>query len=257
MLGWAMKKIGIVGGVAWLSTVDYYAGICRRSEQEHADAGRQGIAPMPEMSIESLDLDKALSYLGTEGDECSWSLFDAYHRDALKRLEVIGVDFAVIASNTPHHRFAAIMRDVNIPVIDLFKVVAEEAVSVGATQVLILGTALTMASERLRRAFANKGVDADGPIEHRNRLATIELIAQLQRGVIDGAAERIERIAKTSFPKQCAARPVVCLACTELVLAFPEFKSLSRFKMDGVTYINSSAAHIDAAVSFARDGADR
>lgn len=30
-----MKKIGFVGGVAWLSTVDYYAGICRRSEQLH------------------------------------------------------------------------------------------------------------------------------------------------------------------------------------------------------------------------------
>jgi aspartate/glutamate racemase len=31
-----MKKIGIVGGTAWLSTVDYYATICELSERHHA-----------------------------------------------------------------------------------------------------------------------------------------------------------------------------------------------------------------------------
>jgi len=36
-----MKKIGLVGGVAWRSTVEYYAGICRRSEEQHASKGEQ------------------------------------------------------------------------------------------------------------------------------------------------------------------------------------------------------------------------
>jgi len=31
------KKIGIVGGVTWRSTVDYYAGICLRSEQRELE----------------------------------------------------------------------------------------------------------------------------------------------------------------------------------------------------------------------------
>lgn len=54
---------------------------------------------MPEISIESLDLAKAISYLGSDNDE-SWSRFDNYHRSALQRLEASGVDFALIASNT-------------------------------------------------------------------------------------------------------------------------------------------------------------
>jgi hypothetical protein len=62
------------------------------------------------MSIESLDLNQAVSYIGGDGDEDSWSKFDDYHRAALQRLESSGADFALMASNTPHHRFASIVR---------------------------------------------------------------------------------------------------------------------------------------------------
>jgi aspartate racemase len=48
---------------------------------------------------------KAVSYLGSGGDEVSWTRFDEYHRTALLRLAASGADFALIASNTPHHRF--------------------------------------------------------------------------------------------------------------------------------------------------------
>src|SRR5260370_1458752 len=90
----AMKKIGIVGGVAWLSTVDYYSGLCRRSEQWHLARNLQGVPSTPEMSIESLDLNKAISYLGIDDIEESWSQFDEYHRAALRRLEASGAEFA-------------------------------------------------------------------------------------------------------------------------------------------------------------------
>jgi aspartate/glutamate racemase len=69
------------------------------------------------MSIESLDVNKAISYFGTDEDETSWSQFDGYHRAALERLEASGADFALMASNTPHHRFASIVRGIRIPVL--------------------------------------------------------------------------------------------------------------------------------------------
>ncbi len=115
-----MKKSGIVGGVAWLSTVDYYTEICRRSERLHLAKNLQCAPSTPEMSIESLDLNKAFSYLGTDDDEESWSQFDEYHRAALQRLEASGAEFALIASNTSHHRFSAIVRGIGIPVISIF-----------------------------------------------------------------------------------------------------------------------------------------
>lgn len=149
-----MKKIGIVGGIAWPSTAEYYTEICRRSERLHASRNLPGVAPMPEMCIESLDLGKAVASLGVDGDEASWSAFDAYHRDALLRLQASGARFAVIASNTPHHRYAAITRGIGIPVVNLFDEVARKCATVGASQVLILGTAVTMRSTTLREAFA-------------------------------------------------------------------------------------------------------
>src|ERR1035438_6897010 len=79
---------------------------------------------MSEISIESLDLNKAVSYLGIEGYEQSWSQFDEYHRTALKRLEASGAAFALMASNTPHHRLDAIARGVRIPVVSIFEAAA-------------------------------------------------------------------------------------------------------------------------------------
>src|ERR1700685_3862277 len=172
-----MKKIGIVGGLAWLSTVEYYSTICRQSEERHLAEHLQGVPSTPEMTIESLDLNKAVSYLGTDGDEESWSQFDEYHRTALQRVEACGADFAVMASNTPHHRFEAIVRGVWIPVISMLDVVAKESLRIGATKVLILGTALTMSSQRFREEFAKHGIEAAGPEDETTRSMTIRLIA--------------------------------------------------------------------------------
>jgi aspartate racemase len=248
-----MKKIGIVGGVAWQSTVEYYSEICRRSALWH-QAANPGSAPATlEMSIESLDLNRAVSYLGTGEDEESWAKFDDYHRAALQRVEVSGADFALMASNSPHHRFQSIIRGVGIPVISILDAVARESVRAGATEVLILGTDLAMKSVNFRDEFTKHGINAAGPIDDGMRRMTVDLIADLQLGKTEGAAERLARIAKMAFEQQFKARPVVCLACTELPGAFEERKTRAVFEHDGVTYINSTAAHIQAALDFAMD----
>jgi len=243
----AMKKIGIVGGVAWRSTVDYYSEICRRSEEWHLARNPQAVPSTPEISIESLDLNKAVSYFGNDDDDESWRQFDEYHRAALKRLEANGAEFALIASNSPHHRFAEIVRGVGIPVISILEAVAKESARFGASEVLILGTALTMKSPAFRAGFAKYGIEAAGPHDEAARTMTIELIAELQLGKLEKAAQRLGKIAKISFERQFKAQPVVCLACTELPLAFEAQKMLATFEYDSIRYINSTAVHIDAA----------
>ena len=52
---------------------------------------------LPEIAIESLNVATAVSLLGDDSDEASWSAFDSYHRAALRRLERSGAEFAVIA----------------------------------------------------------------------------------------------------------------------------------------------------------------
>ncbi len=249
-----MKKIGIVGGVAWPSTVAYYSEICRRSEQWHLARNPQAAPPTPEMSIESLDVTKAVAHFGVDDDEASWTKFDDYHRTALKRVEACGADFALMASNTPHHRFATIVRGIGIPVLSILDATAEESARVGATQVLILGTVVAMRSQTFREAFARYGVEAAGPDDPALREMTVALIAELQLGKVEGAAKRVARIARTSFERQFKTQPAVCLACTELPLAFRQRNMLATFHYDGVLYLNSSAVHINAAFDFAVSG---
>lgn len=248
-----MKKIGIVGGAAWPSTVEYYTEFCRRSEKRYIANNLPGVPATPEMSIESLDLNKAIFYIGRDGDEPSWARFDEYHNAALKRLEASGADFALMASNTPHHRFKEIVQGVGIPVLSIFEVAAKECSRINAKNVLILGTALTMRSSRIIETFAKCGVEAASPSDDKARESIIQLIAELQLGKIEGTAERLGMIAKGSFEQRFSVsqRPLVCLACTELPLGFPELKTLATFEFDGVLYVNTTAAHINAAFEFA------
>lgn len=249
--GSRMKKIGLVGGVGWQSTVLYYSELCRRNELRHLAANLDGVPSIPEISIESLDLAKAVAYLGSDGDEDSWTRFDDYHRRALGRLEASGAEFAIIASNTPHHRLDAIVQGVGIPVLSILDAVAKESARLGARKVLLLGTALTMRSRRFREEFAKHGLEARGPCDESIGAATVDLISDLQLGRTSGAAERLRRITQLCFTSQHSDRPVVCLACTELPLAFENLKALPTFEHDGILFINSTVVHIDAAFRFA------
>jgi len=250
-----VKKIGIVGGIGWRSTAEYYGEICRRSEQLHMEGGGMGPAATAEMAIESLDLAKSFALLGEDGNEGSWARFDEYHRAALRRVEASGAEVAVLAANTPHHRFREIVRGVGIPVVSIVEAAAKEAARVkariGTRQVLILGTALVMGSEKFRNGFAKQGMEAAGPAHEAERAATLELIEGLQSGRVEGMAERVGSLARTAFTGQFRGLPLVSLACTELALAFPEMRSRASFTVGGVTYIHSTAAHVDALMEVA------
>ena len=77
------------------------------------------------------------------------------------------------------------------------------------------------------------------------------MIAELQLGKLEGAAEQLGRIAKDSFERQFGAKPIVCLACTELPHAFRDNKMAATFEADGVLYINTTAVHINAGFDYA------
>lgn len=108
-----------------------------------------------------------------------------------------------------------------------------------------------MRSPRFREGFAKHGIEAAGPRATNARNEIVELIRKLQLGKHEGTAKRLGEIAKVSFQSRLRKPLVVCLACTELPLAFEEHNLLATFEHDGVLYINSIVAHIDAAFQFA------
>lgn len=246
-----MKRIGIVGGVGWQSTVEYYAGLCRLSEQRRAARKRRSGPVTPEICIESLDLNAVVASLGQDGDEESWRRFDEYHRTALQRLQASDAEVAAIASNSAHHRLANIISGIGIPVLSILDAAAREAARNGTTRVLIVGTALTMQSRMYPEAFRRYGIEAASPADTDSRNAVIDIIPEIHRDRIPGTAARIHAIAEAHFGRHAPDGVAVCLACTELPLAFPASKESPSFIENGMRYINTSAAHIHALFDFA------
>ncbi len=243
-----MKKIGIVGGITWRAAAEYYLEICHRAEEKRLVGKLPGPPSTPEMAIESLDAAKAVSLLGKGDVERCWRGFDEYYQAALQRLEAGGAEAAVLTCNTAHHRFEEIVRGVRMPVISILDAAAQEGVRIGARQMLILGSALTMRSARVQGAFAKHGIELAGPRSESARAATIALIEKLERGRVKGAMTRLGRIARLSWP--FAGEPVVCLAHPELAMAFPVSRMKPSFKYGGVTYVSTMAAHINALLEF-------
>lgn len=246
-----MKRIGIVGGIGWQSTVEYYAGLCRRSEQWRARKRLRGGPLTPEICIESLDSNTAFALLGRDHDEESWRRFDEYHRTPLMRLQASDVEVAAIASNTPHHRYSSIVRGIGIPVLSILDAAADEAIRMGVSRVLILGTKLTMESKMYPETFRRYGIDAVSPASSKVRSAAIKIIEDLHKDRIEGTDARIRALAQDALGGKFPEGIAVCLACTELPLAFPSAKESPSFEQDGCRYINTTAAHIRSLFDYA------
>lgn len=241
-----MQKIGILGGVGWASTLDYYRGIATAASAHSAAQGGTSPLMIPAMTIESVQQSRTRALRGTQGDEASWAAFDAVFRDALLTLQAAGCDFAVIASNTPHARLHAIRQGVTLPILSIYEATAEVAATTGKPRALVLGTRVTMQSPNYGAALAGHGVEGNANMadpEINEMQAMID--DEFHGGASTGARARLLRFCDA----QAAPDQAIVLACTELPLAFPDHIDDPVFEAAGHLFVNPSAAHIRAAVA--------
>lgn len=246
-----LKKIGIVGGVSWLSTVEYYRIICELSHRNQVDRIPKGPPAVPEMAIESLNINKSFNLRGELGNADSWRDFDGYFRNALERLQNSGAELAIIASNTPHNRFDSITKGIDIPVINIFDVVAQECARLGFKKALILGTAPTMTSPVFPSILAANGITPLLPKSDKDSAAILQLIEKLQADEETVGADIMRTVALASLTRDSIPESIVCLSCTELPLAFPKFLDEPTFKVQGIWYLNTTLVHAKAAFEYA------
>ena len=245
-----MKKIGILGGVGWASTVDYYRAIAEGASRHFAERGHGAPLPIPAMTIESVTQAKTRALRGVAGDEGSWAAFDAVFRTALLTLERAGCDFAIIASNTPHARLHAIRKGVQMPILSIFDATAQTTSETGASKALVLGTAVTMQARDYANRLDQKGIMAneqlpDSEIE--------EMQAMIDTDFYGGASENARPRLLDFCKRHASPGTAILLACTELPLAFPDHLDDPIFKSDGYLFVNPSAAHVKAALTEALD----
>lgn len=104
-----MKTIGIVGGIAPASTIEYYRLIIARYREQKRDGS------YPPIIINSIDLKKVLDLIGAQ----RLAEVTEYLLGEVTRLGGARADFGLLASNTPHIVFEDIQRQSPIPLVSI------------------------------------------------------------------------------------------------------------------------------------------
>ncbi len=238
-----MRKIGLLGGMAWPSTLDYYRALCTGANARFRAEGHGAPLPTPPIVIDSVNIAETRALRGVEGDEASWAGYDAAILGVFERLAGAGAEVLAMASNTPHARLDAIRERLPGPVVSILDETASVAAERGATRALVLGTSVTMRGGHYPAALRAHGIAPvprlpEAEIEAMQRLIDTEFY---DGATPSGRAALLDRCDRHGGR---AADTAVLLACTELPLAFPDHLDDPVFEAEGFTFINTAAAHV-------------
>ena len=196
------RKVGIVGGLGYMSTLEYYRGIMKES-QTYAKSGEY-----PELVIASLNIADMMRML-EKGfyEQVTWYLYRA-----IQDLRKARADFAVIASNTPHIVFNQLSEISPLPLISIMDVTSQAISRCGYSNVLLTGTAFTMKNRFYKDNLESHGIKCTVP--NAEDIETIHniIFPDLENGILKPEKKR-------EFITLCEK---YYFQCTDLLLAIVE-----------------------------------
>jgi aspartate racemase len=206
-----MQRIGILGGMAPESTVEYYRTIIEASHE------RGWEKRYPQTYINSLNFEEFYDPLSNGEDDTVFEVLSGGVED----LASAGADFALLASNTPHKYFEAVASDASIPMLSIVDATGDAAVDRGFERVGLLGTLFTMEGDFYPTGFEERGLDLATPTQNEREWVHEKIFSELTNGQFSdetkvGLIEAVEGMQKRDDID------AVALACTELPLILDE-----------------------------------
>lgn len=199
-----MRKLGLIGGMSWVSTRTYYEHI-NRIVQQRTD--RRTSAPL---LIESLDF----SQLYAVHQDDDWERAAGILSASARRLEQAGAGALIIGANSMHRVYDQVAAAVEIPIFHIADCVGERMAADKIDKAALLGTSNVMTESFYRRRLVAHGVDLLPPdLDMSEDLDNI-IYEQLMVGKATRDAERTLKTIITI--KEKAGAQAVVLACTEL-----------------------------------------
>jgi len=151
-----MKTIGLIGGMSWESTAEYYRIINRAV---NARLGGHHSARIVMFSVDFAEVELFLREKRLE--ELARMMIEAG-----RRVERAGAEFLLICTNTVHMVAGMVEESLSIPLLHIVDATAERIKSYGIAKVGLLGTALTMEQDFYRkRMAAGHGIEVIVPEE--------------------------------------------------------------------------------------------
>lgn len=224
-----MKTIGLIGGLSWESSAEYYRLLNR------AVRDRLGGLHAANIVLHSLDF-APIAALQAEGD---WPALDRAMVEAAAALERSGADLLLICSNTMHRCAGEIEAASALPLIHIADPVTAAIKAAGLRRVGLLGTTFTMEQDFYRGRMAKAGLDVIVPDEAGRAAVHRIIYDELVQGVIREELRGAYRQVIAALVDRGAE--AIILGCTEIMLLVgPEDSAVPLF--------DTLALHVEAAV---------
>ncbi|MCJ7485736.1 MAG: aspartate/glutamate racemase family protein [Candidatus Aminicenantes bacterium] len=228
-----MRTLGLIGGMTWHSTADYYrlinAGVQEKLGGSHS-------ADLVMISVDFGPVED----MQERGD---WEAMGRLMAGAARTLEGAGAEGLVICANTMHRLANDITAAVRIPLIHIADATALEILKKGLKTVGLLGTRYTMEMDFYRRRLEQKhGITVLVPEEPGRTTIHDVIYKELAHGLV----REESRSAYAAIIQELERRGAqgVILGCTEIPLLIKAADCL-------VPVFDTTALHAAAAVDFA------
>lgn len=202
-----MKTIGLIGGMSWESSIEYYRII------NAATKGKLGGLHSAKSVMYSVDFAEieALQH------QDRWSEAADLMVSAAQSIERAGADFVVLCTNTMHKLADEIEANIQIPFLHIADATAERIRSRGLQKIGLLGTRFTMEQDFYRGRLINKhGLEVIIPSADERELVHQVIYQELCLGIINPES-RNQYVKIMNRLVEMGAEGII-LGCTEIEL---------------------------------------
>ncbi|HHF52419.1 MAG: aspartate/glutamate racemase family protein [Candidatus Aminicenantes bacterium] len=202
-----MKTIGLIGGMSWESSLEYYR-ILNQAVKEKLGGFHSAKCLMYSVDFEEIE---KLQHKGR------WDELTDIMIDAAQRVEKAGADFIVICTNTMHKMAPEVESCLTVPLLHIADVTAEQIKIKGQKKVGLLGTRFTMEQEFYKgRLTKTHGIEVIIPYEEQRKIIHNILYKELVKGEISKVSKNKFKDIISSLSSRGAEG--IILGCTEIPL---------------------------------------
>lgn len=228
-----MKTIGLIGGMSWESSIEYYR-IINEETKRRLGGLHNAVSLMYTVDFAEIEV------MQRDG---RWAETDTILVDAAKKLEAGGANFIVLCTNTMHKSAEKITAAVNIPFLHIADATAKKVSQADITRIALLGTRYTMEEDfYIGRLKKNFGLDVLVPDrQDRDKVHSVIFEELVQGKILPESKQSYLEIIQKLANRGAGG---VILGCTEIgLLVKPADTALPVF--------DTTILHALAAVDFA------
>ena len=229
-----MKTVGIIGGIAPESTIQYYRLIIQSYRERKRDGS------YPSIIINSIDMKKMLDLIAAN----ELANVTEYLVGEVKRLASAGADFGLLASNTPHIVFDAIRQQSPIPLISIVEATCLATRVLELKKVGLFGTRFTMQGGFYSRVLAREKITLVTPNADEQTYIHDKYMSELVNGIfLEETRTRLLAIVER-MKKQEAIQGLI-LGGTEL----PFVLNTNDMDRQAIPFLDTTKIHAEQAVT--------